>query len=456
MPELRAATAAALSHRIATAQAEGRAPSLVGAVVRDGELVFTAGRGSVAGRPPDADTQYRIGSITKTLVAVLVLRLRDEGRLDLADRLDAHLPDSPAGTATIAQLLAHTAGLASETPPPWWERTPGTVRPELRDILGDDPGRHPAGRRFHYSNPGFGLLGALVGRLRGAAWTEVLRAELLEPLGMTRTTPMPAAPHASGYAVHPWADMLLPEPAEDAGLMGPAGQFWSTAADLGRFAAFLLAGHPDVLPAATLEEMREPASGPQDPSWDSSYGLGLQLARMHGLALYGHTGSMPGFVATVWANAEQRVAAVAFANATHGVPIGALAGDLVHLVAEQEPREPEAWAPLPDVDPQLLELTGPWYWGANPFALRLRADRGLELSPLGGAGRAARFRARPDGTWVGLGGYYLGEILSVVRAADGSVSHLDVGSFVFTRRPYDPAAPVPGGVDPAGWRPGAP
>src|SRR6266576_1930894 len=90
--ELFAATRQALLHRIATGQAAGRAPSLVGAVVRDGAPVWIAARGDVDGSEPTSDTQYRIGSISKTFVAVLVMRLRDEGRLDLADPLGAHRP----------------------------------------------------------------------------------------------------------------------------------------------------------------------------------------------------------------------------------------------------------------------------------------------------------------------------------------------------------------------------
>lgn len=71
---------------------------------------------------------------------------------------------------------------------------------------------------------------------------------------------------------------------------------------------------------------------------------------------------------------------------------------------------------------------------------------------MGVPGRSARFRAESDGTWTGLTGYYAGETLRAVRREDGAVSHLDLGSFVFTREPYDPQAPVPGGVDPQGWR----
>ncbi|KJK55957.1 serine hydrolase domain-containing protein [Saccharothrix sp. ST-888] len=449
--ELLPTTRRALLHRLAVGQAEGRTPSLVGAVVRGGRMVWTDGRSMIDDHRPDDDVQYRIGSLTKNFVAVLVMRLRDEGALELTDPLDKHLPGTSAGGLTIAQLLAHTSGLASETPGPWWERTPGALRPELADVLGEQPMRHPAGSRFHYSNPGYALLGALVERLRGEPWGDVLRREVLEPLGMTRTTLSPQAPHAGGFAVHPWADVMLPEPLEDTGVMAPAGQLWSTAADLCRWAVFLAGGDEKVLSADSVAEMRRPASEPSGPDWVASYGFGTQLRRQDGRVLFGHSGSMPGFVATLWVSEADDLAAVVLANATSGTASSVIAADLIGIVAEREPRLPEPWRPLAEVDPELLALTGPWYWGPSAHILRLQADRALELAPLGAAGRGSRFRALPDGTWTGLDGYYAGETLRVVRAADGTVSHLDLGSFVLTRAPYDPGAPIPGGVDPRGW-----
>jgi CubicO group peptidase (beta-lactamase class C family) len=445
--ELLPTTRRSLAARLARGQAEGRAPSMAAGVVRDGRLVWTGGCGRVDGAAPTADTQYRIGSITKTFVAVLVLRLRDEGRLDLADRLEQHLPGTAVGDRTLLQLLSHTAGIASETPAPWWERTPGDVRPELADLLAADQDVHPAGRRFHYSNPGFALLGALVGRLRGRRWDEVLRAEVLDPLGMTRTTTMPAAPHAHGWAVHPWADVLLPEPTYDAGLMAPAGQLWSTVTDLSRFAAFLLAGDERVLARGTVEEMRESVA-PTGPG--GGYGLGLQ-DRGGPHRLVGHGGSMPGFLAGLDCAVDDGLAVVVFTNATAGPDVGGVAADLIDLVAQAEPRVPSAWAPLPEVDRELLALTGPWYWGAAPFALKLQAERHLELVSLSDRGRESRFRPRGAGTWTGLDGYYRGETLRVVRDPDGVVSHLDLGSFVLTRAPYPPGSVVPGGVAADGW-----
>ncbi|MFJ6631103.1 serine hydrolase domain-containing protein [Streptomyces sp. NPDC091376] len=445
-------TERALLHRVATAQSEGRAPSVVGAVARDGHQVWSGARSCVEGHAPDAETQYRIGSLTKTFTAVLVLRLRDAGLLDLGDPLEKHLPDTGVGEATIAQLLSHSAGLAAESPAPWWERTPGSLRPELGDVLGDEPLLHPMGRRHHYSNTGYTLLGSLIEAVRGEPWEEVLRREILEPLGMSRTSTGPQAPHAGGWAVHPWADVMMPEPVEDLGLMAPAGQLWSTASDLCRFAGFLADGDDRVLSADSVQEMRTPAAPTEAGEWDSTYGLGLQVVRRQGRTLVGHTGSLPGFLACLWVDVDEGVAAVVLANATSGPSTAVAAAELACIVAEAEPRFPEPWRPMPEADEALLELTGSWYWGTSAFGLKLVADRAMELYPLWGNGRGSRFRACPDGTWTGLDGYYTGESLRVVRRPDGAVSHLDLGSFVFTRRPYDPAAAVPGGVDEGGWR----
>jgi CubicO group peptidase (beta-lactamase class C family) len=452
--ELLPSTRRALLHRIAVAQAEGRAPSLTAAVVRGGRTVWTGVRSCVEGHAPDEQVQYRIGSITKTFTAVLVMRLRDEGLLDLGDPLEKHLPGTRAGEATLRQLLSHTAGLPAEPPGPWWERTPGSLRPGLADVLGEEPFPHPPGRRFHYSNPGYTLLGALVEELRGAPWEDVLRREILEPLGLHRTGGKPKAPSAGGWAVHPWADALLPEPAEDLGRMAPAGQLWSTTADLARFAAFLARGDDRVLGAASVEEMRTPTAPvePADVVDGYAYGLGMQIQNWDGRLVVGHSGSLPGFLANLSISIEDDLAAVVLTNCTRGPSPATVGAELVGIVAEAEPRIPEPWRPLPEVDASVLELAGPWYWGTQAFALRLARDSGVSLTPLSGGGRSSRFRANGDGTWTGLEDYYAGEILKAVRRPDGSVSHLDLGSFVFTRTPYDDKASVPGGVDPDGWR----
>ena len=279
-----------------------------------------------------------------------------------------------------------------------------------------------------------------------------MRDEILLPLGMRRTTPRPDGRAAAGWAVHPWADVLLPEPEQDAAAMAAAGQLWATLDDLGRFAAFLLGDTADVLRGDTLEEMATPAGvDSAAPGW-SAYGLGLQVVRSGDATLVGHGGSMPGFLASVFVDRDEDLGTVVLCNATSGLD-GTLVTELHQLVRTAEPHVGGAWAPATDVDEALLELVGPWFWGTYAYGLRLRADGLLDLVGLLGAGRASRFRPRGDGTFVGLDGYHAGEVLRVVREG-GQVVALDLGTFVFSRTPYDPAAPHPGGVDEAGWRGG--
>ena len=451
---VRRRTGELLLHRLARAQASVRLPSVVAGLVRRGQLVWSAGRGDVPGvGEPDVDVQYRIGSISKPLTALLVMRLRDEGRVDLSDPLDRHLSESPVGDRSVAQLLSHSAGLRAETGGPWWERVPGEPIDEVLAGLGSDAVPHRGGRRFHYSNVGYAVLGELVARLRGRPWAECLQDEVLGPLGMVRTTRRPTGRHATGWAVHPFADVVLPEPEHDAGAMAPAGQLWSTVDDLARLAALLGGdGGNDVVAADTVAEMCEAVvvddvvGGPA-----SGYGLGLQVAWRDGRRLVGHGGSMPGFLAGIEVDRDSHDGVVVMTNSTAGWD-AALPGDLVGILSEHEPVLPEPWHPAPAADQAALELVGPWYWGPAPLVLRLRPDDLLHLGPMDGRARASRLRPRGDGTWVGLDGYYAGEVLRVVRHPDGSVRHLDLGSFVLTRTPYDPTADVPGGVDEAGWR----
>jgi CubicO group peptidase (beta-lactamase class C family) len=440
MPEpVLPSTARTLLARTARVQREGRAPSLVAGVVRDGVLAWSAGRGDVP--EPHTDVQYRLGSISKTITAVVVMRLRDEGLLHLDDPLDGHLPGTPFGDRTIGQLLSHLAGAAAESPGNWWERTPGGSLEDL--ALGEKDVVLGAARRFHYSNVGFGLLGELVARARGTSWEDAVTAEVLAPLGMTRTTPRPVAPAADGRAVHPWADVVLPEPEHHAGLMAAAGQLWAPLTDLGRFAAFLLGDTGGVLDPATLEEMTVPAGVDSSaPGW-AAYGLGLQVLRVDGRTLVGHGGSMPGFLAGVFVDREEQTGAVSLANTTSGLDT-VVFGLLADLRAA-EPRIVEAWTPSPSPVP--LDRLGVWFWGPGPYLLRSVGGGMLHLGPLPGrAGRASRFARQDDGTWVGLDGYFAGEALVIAE------DHLNLGTFVFTRTPYDPDAPVPGGVDERGWQ----
>ncbi len=442
-------TTRALDATLLAGQRDQRLPSVAAGLLRDRTLVWSGAAGTVdgtaTGTTSTVETQYRIGSITKTFVAVLVMRLRDEGALELTDRYEQHVPDTGIGSVTIAQLLSHTSGLAAETDGAWWERTAGRTWDELQSSL---VLRHRPGARFHYSNTGFAALGELVSRRRAQPWHEVLHEDVLRPLGMTRTTTRPAAPHARGLAVHPHADLVHDEPEHDAGAMAPAGQLWSTVADLARWARFVAGDTAGLLSGDTLDEMCVPVGVWDSPGlpWTSCYGLGLQLWNVDGVRAAGHGGSMPGFLAGLRIDRETGEGSVELTNSTAG-DLRQVGVDLRAVLAEREPRAAAPWHAAPVAD-DVRELLGTWYWGPAPYTITVEGEV-VSLAPVGDFGRPCRFRRRA-GTWTGLDDYYAGEPLEVRRSATGA-PYLDIASFRFTRTPYDPSADLPGGGAATGW-----
>jgi CubicO group peptidase (beta-lactamase class C family) len=419
---------------VARAQAEGRGPSLALGVVRDGDLDHVA----LAGEQPrpDADLQYRIGSISKTMTAVLVMQQRDAGRLALDDPLDRHLPGTPVGALTIRQLLGHASGLQREPDGAWWERTEGADLATL--LAGLTPAKiaHPPHRVYHYSNLAYGLLGGVLERITGTPWAELLRERLLEPLGMRRTTYHPSDPYARGYVVHPWHETLREEPRTDTGAMAPAGQLWSTVADLGRWAAFLADPDPRLLAPDTLTEMCAPVVISDLDSWTGGHGLGVELYRVGERVYVGHGGSMPGYVAGLAVHRPSRTAVVDFANSyglSRGHHISALGREVLTLVLDAEPAAATPWRPAEAPAADLAALTGRWWWMGQEYEFRVGPAGDLVGGPLGRP--VLRFTPEGPDRWRGRSGTQDGELLTVIRDEAGAPVALDIATFVFTRTP---------------------
>jgi CubicO group peptidase (beta-lactamase class C family) len=441
-------TARRLEVELASSQHQGRLPSVVGGVVRDGKLAWAGARGRTVRHGeearPDADTQYKIGSVTKTMTAALVLLARERGELALDDPVRRFLPEGPFPDADLRSLLAHTAGISAEPAGSWWERSPGQDAAQLAATHADAERVLEPRAMFHYSNLGYGVLGRVVEAVTGCSWREALQEQLLDPLAMSRTTYQFAPPHAEGFAVHHLTGELTVEPLPDTGAMAPAGQLWSTVTDQARWLTALVDPDRSVLSEASLRAMRTPQGGlPDTEGVGSTYALGLQVLAARGRTLVGHGGSMPGFVCGVWVDPASRVGAVVLANAGYG--LDDLSVRLVHEVLDAEPPLAPEWLPPAAVAADLRELVGLWYWGQAPSLLRVDGD-GFCLTPVEAPGRTLRFARADEAGFVGTSGYLEGETLRVVRREDGAVSHLECATFVYTRTPYDPAAPIPGGV----------
>jgi len=436
-------TSRRLLARLAHAQTTGRLPSVVAGVVRDGEPAWFGSYGdpAVPGHDP-FDVQYRIGSITKTMTAVLVLQLVRDGRVRLDDPASAVL--GPVGYAdrTVRTLLAHSSGMQSEPGGSWWERSDGLSFDDL--VTANDGSRAAFGpaERFHYSNLGYALLGELAARLLGTTWWEAVQERVLDPLGMTRTSYLPEGAAAPGRSVHPYDGTLVDEPATDTGAMAPAGQVWATATDLATYAAFLGEGHPDVLSADELARAYAPQAGSPEDGLRSAHGLGFQLLAGGSGTLAGHTGSMPGFLAACLVDRRRRTGGVVLTNATTGYSPAAVVTEILDELERCEPALPSPWRPSDGPPAELADVPGVWHWGNTAIVF---AMEGSDLVARRGDVEAYRFRVADDGRVVGRSGYHAGEELDVVRRADGSISHLEIATFIYTKVPYDPQAPIPGG-----------
>lgn len=430
--ELSGTTIRRVDEMVAAAQAIGRAPSLVAAVIRDGEVVHVSGAGQTP--PPSRDTQYRIGSITKTMTAAAVLGLRDEGRLSLDDPIGQYVSGLPpaAGRRRLRELLSHTAGLQAEPEGLWWESHADVSIADLVGALTESKVVFAPYERHHYSNLAFGLLGAAVVSVTGVSWWQAVRDRLLDPLGLRRTTYQAVEPFARGYVVHPWYQTLHEQPRHDHGAMAPAGQLWSTVDDLAKWAAFLAS------PAGPAAEMAAPVVIYDSDRWTGGYGLGLNLWRQGERVFAGHVGSMPGYLAVVAVHRPSGTGAVALANSytLNGMDIGDLGCALVAAVLDGEPEPaPAAWRPAPEPPAEVVELCGHWWWMGIGFEASWDAVRGeLVLASLRPPRETWKF-VRDGGRWRGRDGSIAGEFLTPLRDETGAVTALDIATYVLTRSP---------------------
>ncbi len=430
-------TATRIDNLVASTQSRGRMPSLVLGVVRDGKLwhVATAGDTPAA----TADTQFRIGSITKTFTAVLLMRLRDAGRLDLDDPLERHLPGTPVGRVSLRQLLAHASGIRREPAGPWWERQPGMTLDTLLASLDSESLLHPPHRTLHYSNLAYGLLGAAVSRIAGKAWADLVTSQVLAPLGMRRTTYRGEEPFARGYVVHPWLERLREEPRHDLRAMAPAGQLWSTVRDLARWAEFLIAPVPEVLDPDTVEEMTVPVAIADPDTWTAGYGLGLQLFRRGDRVLVGHGGSLPGYLAMLMVHRQSGTAATALCNVFNAqTSIAELCGQVIDEVLESEPaRAPEVWRHT-EPPPEVAPVCGRWWFMGQEFEARYDPQEGQVVVRFVGSDTFVPWRFVPDGVdrWRCVNGSNDGEWMTVRRGPDGTVTALDMSTYEFVRDPW--------------------
>ncbi len=426
---------------VAEAQSERRAASIAAAVVRGGVVVWADAVGLAdAEQAVDAtpDHQYRIGSITKTFTAVCVMQLRDEGKLKLEDRLDAHLDARAFGDLTLRQMLSHGSGLQREIPGDVWETLEfpkSTV--ELLATLEEAEQVLAPGERWHYSNLAYILLGEVVAALSGMPYEDYVEQRLLQPLGLTRTGFSPDEPMALAYSVEPYSDVLRREPmlVERTGGIAAAGQLWSTVGDLCRWASFLADPDPGVLAPEAIDLMTAVQTMADPYRWSLAWGVGLALMRKDERIYCGHDGGMPGYLANVLIDRSDKLGAAVLVNGESVGP-AELALELVEKTRERYPPEADGWRPGEPPPPELATALGRWWSEGAEFIFRWHEGR-LETRWAEAPAWMpwTRFERLDGDRFRTVFGRERGELLRLVRDANGNVTRMYWATYPLSRTP---------------------
>jgi Beta-lactamase class C and other penicillin binding proteins len=340
-------------------------PGVVYGVVLGGDLVHSRGIGTRRvgeAAPPDADSVFRIASMTKSYTAAMVLLLRDDGRLGLDDPVGRHVPEladlrgptADAPPVTIRHLLTMSAGFPTDDP--WGDRQQGLDLDTFADLLRAGPAlAWTPGLRFDYSNLGYGILGRVITNVAGREYREVVQERLLDPLGMTATTfdlgSVPPARLAGGYL---WRDdAFQPEPLDPYGALASMGGLYTSVRDL----ACWVGGFSDAFPPrddpegshplsrAARREMQQiqrvippsiAAGAPDAPVDLESSGYGYGLFAYDDLRfgrIVGHSGGYPGFGSNMRWQPASGLGVVVLANHRYA-PATALARELMRSLLE--------------------------------------------------------------------------------------------------------------------------
>jgi D-alanyl-D-alanine carboxypeptidase len=264
--------------RVAQELARGGAASVIVFVSDDGrEFVATAGT-----RRPNADERFRIGSVTKTFTAAIVLQLAAEERLRLGDTLERYLPGVvPQGDKiTIRRLLNHRSGLPNVTDYERWldqaSRSPSTRPIDVLRFAASHPSTFPPGSRWGYSNTNYIALGLVIEEATGHTYRQELEQRILEPLELD-STELPKTRRLPD----------LDDEGENPNVPWAAGALVSNARDLARFFSALLSGR--ILSEDSLAEMKQTVAVDQGPFRD---GLGIFSTELPCGRFWGHDGGI--------------------------------------------------------------------------------------------------------------------------------------------------------------------
>jgi CubicO group peptidase (beta-lactamase class C family) len=336
----------ALERQLMTDVAADGVGSLAAAVVVGDSVIWEAGFGRIdreKGTLAGSTTLYRVGSITKSITALVLLSLVEDGVVALDDPVEPHLPElhrlanrSPGHRdITFRDLAAHTAGLARE--PSTSHSARGPYREWRRKLVAAVPATDvvaPPGAGYGYSNVGYALLGLALERAAGRSYEALVRERVFEPLGMASSfLVVPSGERhrlATGYVNLPGdsIDPRVPRAEHRGrGYKVPNGGVYSTVQDLTRLAMAMTGALGDTLLGASMrvEALTDQSTaghandgGVAGAGAPVGYGLGFQLHRLGDTRIAGHSGTVAGYTSYLAFDPAAGTAVILLRSYNHG------------------------------------------------------------------------------------------------------------------------------------------
>ena len=378
--------AAELEARIdALAAAALEAPGAVGLSVAVGvgdRVVYAKGFGLAEVEhkvPADAETLFRIGSVTKQYTAAAVMRLVEQGKLSLDDPIEKVLPEypAPAKPVTIRRLLDHTSGIPSYTGNHAFMMRDASLELTPQEMLAtfkDAPLDFEPGTEFKYNNSAYYLLGLVIEKASGKPYPQYLADEFFTPLGLKRTryeSNREVIPNrAQGYDFQ--NGKLLNDRPIGADVPGAAGSLLATAADLVRWQIALTGG--EVVTPSSYEQMSTGLVLPDGTP--TNYGFGLAIGTLEGRRAVQHGGGIFGFNSMLAYYPEQKVSVAVISNSD-----AVSSGRLARVIAAAALGLESASAKDLAIDPETIaRFAGHYAFETIPLEIRIFGHEGRLFS----------------------------------------------------------------------------